>query len=531
MTDTVKTDQNVEVSQPEIDTPVVKIDDEIKKPRYNGRQVVYADYEVIDETNVIDALNKTLPIAHMNFAQIEYLWNYYKGVQPVLGRTKDVRPEICNKIVENHAQEIVMFKIGYQLAEPLQYTCRTYESDEQDEQGNNPRLKDVNELNTLMFAEDKDSCDRDLFEWMCVGGLAYRMAEADTDEDIEEGGAPFEIYTLDSRHTYMAYSSAHHHKPIMAVWVGKEAATDKQVYSCFTKNKFFRIVDSKITNGDGLGESHTYGAIPIVEYRLNNARMGVFEPVLPLLDAINAIESNRLDGIEQTVQALMKFVNCAISEDEFKAMLQLGAVQVTSTDDAQGKAEVDVIKNDLDQTSTQVTKEDLYQAVVNICGMPNRNGQGGSTSDTGAAVLLRDGWTLAESHAKSYELQFKRAERNFLRVVLNICDQSSETDLYLRIRDIELTFNRRNYENILVKSQVLTTMLSCDKIHPQLAFQACGLFTDPEAAYLQSKKYIEEQKKTAVVQPDPNPVEPTSIGSQAGVPEPQGDNAANAAIA
>ena len=531
MIDTVATEQNVDESRNEIDTPVIKSDAGDNRPHFNGRTVIYADYEQIDETNVIDALNFTLPAAKFNFAQIDYLWNYYKGVQPILGRTKDVRPEICNKIVENHAQEIVMFKIGYQLAEPLQYTCRTYEGEEQKEGGDNPRLNDVNELNTLMFAEDKDSCDRDLFEWMCVGGLGYRMAEADEAEDIEDGGAPFEIYTLDPRITYVVYSSAHHHKPIMAVWIGKDVHSDKTTFSCFTKDKFFRIVDNSISNGKGAGEIHTYNAIPIVEYRLNNARMGVFEPVLPLLDAINAVESNRLDGIEQTIQALMKFVNCAVTEDEFVAMLQLGAVQVTSTDDAQGKAEVDVIKNDLDQTSTQVTKEDLYQAIVNICGMPNRNGQGGSTSDTGAAVLLRDGWTLAESHAKSYELQFKRAERNFLRVILNICKQAKEIDLSLRIRDIELTFNRRNYENILVKSQVLTTMLTCDKIHPQLAFQACGLFTDPEAAYLQSKQYMDEQKANAPALPEPAPIEPKSIGSQAGVPEPQGNNAANAAIA
>jgi hypothetical protein len=79
-----------------------------------------------------------------------------------------------------------------------------------------------------------------------------------------------------------------------------------------------------------------------------------------------------------------------------------------------------------------------------------------------------------------------------------------------------LTFNRRNYENALVKSQVLTTMLATDKIHPQLAFENCGMFTDPEAAYLLSKEYrdgIDEEHRSSqtVVQ---------HIGSQAAVPEP-----------
>lgn len=110
-----------------------------------------------------------------------------------------------------------------------------------------------------------------------------------------------------------------------------------------------------------------------------------------------------------------------------------------------------------------------------------------------------------------------------MRVALAICKQSADTDIDLRIRDIELAFNRRNYENILVKSQVLTTMLAQDKIHPELAFQSCGLFSDPEAAYTQSKQYSEhkaEQAPPAAAVPAP-----TDPGPQAAVPDPDANNA------
>lgn len=493
---------------------------------YTGRHRIFANYERVDRNNVLAVLNDTLPMYSVNAAEMQYLWDYYRGKQPILKREKEVRPEINNKIVVNHAQEIVAFKIGYQLAEPLQYTCRNYNSDSNDVEGDD--LKQINELNTLMFAEDKASCDRDLFEWMCVCGIGFRMVESDSEDDREDGGAPFELYTLDPRVTYVVYSSAYHHKQIMSVWIGKEAVTGSVIYNVYTDDTLFVIRDNVVVDEI----PHTYGRNPIIEYKLNNARMGVFEPVLPLLDAINAVESNRLDGIEQTVQALMKFVNCDIDEATFKAMVELGAVKVTTTEDVQ--SDVDIIKNDLDQTQTQVTKDDLYQAIVNICGMPNRNGTSGSSSDTGAAVLLRDGWTLAESHAKSYELQFKRSERDMLRVVLAICSQSKDTHVNLRIRDIELAFNRRNYENILTKAQVLTTMLKSNQIHPELAFQACGMFTDPEAAYYQSKQYADEKAKSQPQFP-PAPVEEgdePKVGSQAGTPElEEGDDAANAASA
>lgn len=492
-----------------------------------GRTAITTPYEEITNENVIEVLREVMTVFALNKGDISYLWDYYRGEQPILNRAKAVRPEINNRIVENHAQEIVKFKIGYQLAEPLQYTCRNAEDKESDYE---QRLKDINELNTLMFAEDKASCDRDLFEWMCVCGTGYRFCESDKDVDFEDGSAPFELYTLDPRSTFVVYSAAYHKRPLMGVWVAIDPITKHEVFNIFTRNWYYRVMDDQIVED----EAHTYGYIPIVEYPLNNARMGVFEPVLPLLDAINAIESNRLDGIEQTVQALMKFINVDIDEIGFKEMLALGAVKVTSRDNVKG--DVDVIKNDLDQTQTQVTKEDLYQAIVNICGMPSRNGTSGSSSDTGAAVLLRDGWSLAESHAKDYELQFKKAERNMLRVALSICRQSSSCSINdLRIRDIELAFNRRNYENILVKAQVLTTMLKSGKIHPQLAFQACGLFTDPEAAYLLSKSYadeLQEAQKQFEQQvadggvdgddsDDAGTNEQKDVGSQATVPEPK----------
>jgi hypothetical protein len=41
-------------------------------------------------------------------------------------------------------------------------------------------------------------------------------------------------------------------------------------------------------------------------------------------------------------------------------------------------------------------------------------------------------------------------------------------------------------------------MLQQNKIHPRLAFQHSGLFTDPESAYQLSKEYAEEQEKKAL---------------------------------
>lgn len=85
----------------------------------NGRRMILTDETEVNIGNVVQILRKALPYHWKNRSEISYLWSYYKGRQPILNRVKEVRPEITNKIVENRANEIVSFKSGYLMGEPL----------------------------------------------------------------------------------------------------------------------------------------------------------------------------------------------------------------------------------------------------------------------------------------------------------------------------------------------------------------------------------------------------------------------------
>ena len=451
-----------------------------------GRRVIKTDETEVTIDNVVSILRKALPDHWKNRSEIEYLWNYYKGRQPVLNRTKQVRPEICNKIVENRANEIVSFKSGYLMGEPLQYVSR----------GNADNIAEsINQLNEFVFAEEKPAKDKELADWFHICGTSFRMILPD--EEGDEDDSPFEIYTLDPRNAFVVYHNGLGNKPMLGVKYVVDG--DKNVhYSCYSKYEYFEIVapktaiagqEMKITDH----QSHILGDIPIVEYPLNLARIGAFELVIPLLDAINLTDSNRIDGVEQFIQALMLFHNVDISSEDFAALREEGAIKFKDID-PQLKAEVSYLINSLNQGETQTLIDHMYQTILTICGMPNRNG-GSSTSDTGSAVIMRDGWSAAEARAKDSELMFKKSERRFLKLVLTICRTLVNMDL--KVSNIEIRFTRRNYENILQKAQVLDLMLKNEKIHPRLAFEHCGLFVDSDLAYTLSAEYVAEQEKKA----------------------------------
>lgn len=443
----------------------------------HGRRVIETDEIEVTIDNVVKMLRKALPYHWKNRAEIQYLWAYYKGRQPILNRTKDIRPEINNTIVENRANEIVSFKSGYLMGEPLQYVSRA--------NGENIS-KAINQLNEYVFAEEKNTKDKELADWFHICGTSYRMVLPDNDGEEDE--SPFEVYTLDPRNTFVVYNNGLGKKPIMGV---KYITDENGVvhYSCYSKREYFEIVDNKIVNH----QPHILGDIPIIEYPLNIARIGAFELVIPLLDAINLTDSNRLDGVEQFIQALMLFHNVDISSEDFDELREKGAIKFRDID-GQTKGEVTYLISNLNQGETQVLIDHMYETVLTICGMPNRNG-GSSTSDTGAAVIMRDGWSAAEARAKDSELMFKKSEKRFLKIVLNICRVM--TDMDLKVCNIEIRFTRRNYENIMQKAQVLDLMLKNDKIHPRLAFEHCGLFIDADLAYALSAEYASEQERKA----------------------------------
>lgn len=440
----------------------------------HGRHVAYTNRKTITPENVADVVGKAMVIHMRNAAETEYLYGYYRGRQDIRLKEKVVRPEINNKVMVNRANEIVTFKTAYLLGEPLQYVSNG---------GDDTVSAKVNRLNEFMRSESKDTKDKEIADWMHICGVGVRMVVPD--EEGEEDGSPVCIYTLDPRDAFVIYYSGVGHKPLAGVL--RQWDEDGKPYQCvYTREWYFEIAGGEIKKQ----EARTIPYIPIIEYPNNDARMGAFEVVLPLLNAINTVESNRVDSIQDFVNAFDVFQNCDIDDGQYSELAS-GGKAVKIKGQAGMEAKVYRIASELNQTNTQTLVDDLYDTALTICGMPNRNG-GSSTSDTGTAVIYRDGFAEAESRAKDTEKTFIRSEREFLRIVLYICRNTADLDLQLS--DIKPEFTRKNLSNVQSKAQVLAEMLNNSKIHPKLAFEYSGMFTDAEQAYRMSMEWYKEQQ-------------------------------------
>ena len=289
---------------------------EVCKGHYGRKMIISGRSKIMTAEQAIEELNKALPTHNQNRRETDYLYHYVSGDQPILYRVKDVRPEIKNDIVENHALEITRFMTAQNYGEPIQYTSV------KDTSG---KTEEIDRLNNYMKTRNKDYHDVVLGDWQSTCGTSYRETWSCRRDEIEEGEPGFDICSPDPRYNFIIYSSAKGSPPLMSVSIQKDDK-DRTVYYCTTKSYVYCIRDNEVVEAESSVNGH--GRILLVEFPNNPRRLSDVEIVITMLDGINRVQSNRVDGIEQFVQAFIKFVNCEIDEKTFLKMCKIGALSV-----------------------------------------------------------------------------------------------------------------------------------------------------------------------------------------------------------
>lgn len=437
-----------------------------------GRKIAYTGVDQITPQNVAQVHSDTIGIHNRNRTLMDYLYRYYKGDQPILYREKLVRPEVNNKVVENHALETVKFKAGQIYGEPIQYVCKKKKaSEETNEQ--------VDRLNDYLDEANADARNIQLGIYQSAVGTAYKAILREDEWEKDGDLPPFRIFIPSPQDVYIVYSSVTG-KPMLSVQILKDE-DNQQYYQCYSSRQYFKIQNGAVTESGING----FGGIPIIEYPNNHDRLSDIEIAITMYDAINKYQSDRLNGVEQFVQALMKFKNCEIDEAEFVKMVKLGAVSVKDVGNGT-QSDVDLMTAELNQSESQVAKDDIYNNMLIVEAMPNR--QSNTGGDTGNAVYLRNGWDFAERDAKLVEAFTKEAEKASARIILNIIRKTS-MDVNISTRDFDVKITRNPTDNMLVKAQALDYLFK-NKIHPLIALITCGLFSDPQKVYEMSLPYL-----------------------------------------
>lgn len=448
-----------------------------------GLKVAYTDVERITADNVVNVVGSCLNTFYRNRVIADYLWRYKNGDQPVLYRTKTIRSDVNNVVCENHAYEIVRFKNGQTNGEEI-YCVSLVD----DEAKNNA----VDKFNGYCRAAHKHARDISSGEWTSATGTGFKAIQR-----VMGAKIPFRIIVPTPLNTFIIYQRSTE-EPILAVQILKDE-NGNEFKLCYSDTHEYRIQNSQLMrvpdhNGELVTEKiHAFGGIPIVEYPNNQDRLSDIALVWSLLDSINEMQSNRMDSIAQFVQSWVKFINVDVDEEVWEKLKMEGALVVKSNGDGKN-ADVDIMTQELNQEQSQVAKKDLWDNVLSILAIPNKEGNTGG--DTQGAVSLRNGWDFSKQAARLKDPYVIEAEMRLDNLILNIIHQEiGEKECDIDAMEFEPHVNHSPQDNMQVKAQVFVMLVQAG-IHPLIAIKICGLWGDAEKTYLLSKPYLDVLYKT-----------------------------------
>ena len=454
----------------------------------HGRRKIFTNVKEINKANVVEVLNKALQTHNKNRSEEVYLEKYVRGIQPIIDRHKVYNTAINNKLCVNMANQIVTFKTAEFAGKPIAFVSR----------GTKKSVpKKIEKLNSMMLSEGKPSKDMKLAYWMFTCGVGYRLVLNDKAVAVSKGElldeAPFEIYVLDPRNSFVIRRNDVTQRILAGVTY--VFISDYEVeFTVYTDNDVYTIKGNSQTADKIIAHTvHKTGIVPILEYPCNSVYMSPLEVVHDLLNSMSLLVSNRVEGIEQFIQALMVFEGVDVSQETLDEARDSGVIKLPPTLDGRS-GHLYYLNEQLDQGQTQTLVDDIKQTILEIVGMPSQGNAKTSDSSNNGAVIMKNGWWNSEARRLETVGMWEEIETNFLKIALKICaDANALTGL--SVSDVKPKFFANNYEDLLTKTQSFSTLRSagCPSIQ---AFKYSHLGQDPESDSLVFDAYQDEREES-----------------------------------
>ena len=212
--------------------------------------------------------------------RLERLHRYAAGKHDVLLRQR--REGVPNaRLPHGFPKYIATLSAGYMLGEGIVYHCESPE--------------DTRRFTAFEKKCCDESLDADLAWQQAVYGCGLSLCWLD--------GERMRISAIDPRGAFVCLDGTVLRRAVMGVVVGDvgdgvRVYTDKEILDYRRKGRGMQV---ELLSA----QAHPFGRMPLVEYRNNADASGDFEDVLPLVDAYDQLESDRLNDRGQFADALL----------------------------------------------------------------------------------------------------------------------------------------------------------------------------------------------------------------------------------
>ena len=482
---------------------------------YKGRIKIYTDEREINQSNVIDVLDKALIKHEVNRTRIKELIDFEKGYQP-LKREKKVYKDIDIKSTVNLAHQITEFWLGYFWGNHMAFVQKSDKHPKNSNSEDNDSALTI--FNEMLELEDMEYKDQLLAYYVEVAGICCQLIDIKRDR-IDDEDAPFDLVTLNPMYSFMVYSAGAYERPIMGVSYVENEDGSKD-YTCITNDRVYIIRNqTEIINGKPekdnysflkrSGEKNPFGRINIVEFERSVDRTGVFERAIDSLNALNILESDLVNDVAQTTQANWWGNDIELLKDKNgKPIPPVGGQWIMTKTNANGnKPDIKSLVLDYDYEGVLKNIQAKHDEILEMTFTPRQTeSSGGSTT---GATSLSSGWTTTEAVATKQSAIIKRGYRERNRLVLIAIKSAPNMDeaspiMRLKNSDIDIRPIRQKTFDMATKVNCLATMVQ-NMVHPRVAMETIDFFPnlaeaveDSVPKMLEYQDMLLESKKTGM---------------------------------
>lgn len=347
----------------------------------------------------------------------------------------------------NHAKDISDTASSYFIGNPV-----TYKSD-----------ADIKDLTDSLETAGADETDGDNGLDLSIYGLAYEYVY------VKENENNLLTKNLSPENTFMVKDDSIEENELFAVYyyVRKDdsgTGPEHYIATVLTPNYKYEL---DIQNNEvpqlttELPAPHYLGEIPIIEYLNNKLAIGDFELQIPLIDAYNALMSDRITDKEQFIDAILAIYGTLLSDEDEpgteeedqnikKAKERLKKYKVLEMPDT---AKAEYLTRTFDESGVEILKKAIEQDIHKFSHIPCMSDESFGGNVSGVAMEFK--LLGMENITKIKTRYYRKGLRKRIRIFCNYLALHGKS---VDPAGITMTFTRALPKNLLEISQIVANL-------------------------------------------------------------------------
>lgn len=365
------------------------------------------------------------------------LMDAYMTAYPIMSEPPKPLWKPDNRLMVNFAKYIVDTMNGFFMGIPVKVDC-----------------EDERVYTYVSFVEqynDQEDKNAELSKFCSIFGRGYEMYYVDPEGHI---GVTF----LSPMDAFMVYADAIVERPryFVRLYTDTEGVLRGSISDEVTVRYF--SVKGKVVFGTE-EKPHGFDGVPATEYRENNERLGMFEPVLTLINAYNKALSEKANDVDYFADAYLKILGVFLDEDEIKHVRD---DRIINFDGDTERLIVEFLQKPSGDDTQEHLIDRLERLIFQIAMVANISDE---SFGEASGIALKYKLQAMSNLAKTKERKFSSGMNRRYKLIFSNPVSGMLKDDWVKLR---YTFTYNYPSNILEEAQVAQTLEGVVSKHTQL---------------------------------------------------------------